>query len=231
MKERIDKICQEVELLDRRAFFVFKNGEIKRKKICETIGTAVYSDDNIFNEALSLEKDKRETIKFKKIGRLTNLEIEKIEKNFSKLVLNGELEYAKVYGKELALRDRELFFQILYKLVLVDNPYLYKGLMVLSLKEILDNCGWKDEIWYLVISYLTKQRADIYIYENISYFENEVENVDQNLALLIYKKILDRYSGDDKDRFKKCYNYYSNHLQEDTLKFRDELFKGIKERI
>lgn len=231
MVEKIEKICEEVEILDRRAFFVFKNGEIRRKKIVEILPVAVFCNDNVFDKALSLEKDKRERIKFKKIQRMSNLGIDKLESNFLKLVLNGELEFAKVYGKELALRDREIFFQILYKLVLMDNPYFYKGLMVLSFKEILNICGWKDEIWYLVVSYLTKQREETYIYENISYFDECTEKVEENLAVLVYRKILENYKGEDKERFKKCCNYYSTHIQDDRVIFRDELFIGIKERI
>ncbi|WP_432205010.1 hypothetical protein ACQ9ZF_03270 [Cetobacterium somerae] len=204
IQERVAKVIENADILDKRAYFTVDcEGSIKRKEMNYTIPAMVFcKNDELFNENLQKECNKIERENQKKIDRLSNVEVETLKINFVKLVIKGELEFAKKYGKELALRDKEEFLKTLFNLSLMDNINFNKPLMALAMKEILNTIGWKDEVGYLVISYFTKQRFDLNLLENLKETEEEVLNVPESLKLIAYKKVLDSYKYTNEKKYK-----------------------------
>ncbi|MDX8335283.1 hypothetical protein [Candidatus Cetobacterium colombiensis] len=204
IQERVAKVIENADILDKRAYFTVDcEGSIKRKEMNYTIPAMVFcKNDELFNENLQKECNKIERENQKKIDRLSNVEVETLKTNFVKLVIKGELEFAKKYGKELALRDKEEFLKTLFNLSLMDNINFNKPLMALAMKEILNTIGWKDEVGYLVISYFTKQRFDLNLLENLKETEEEVLNVPESLKLIAYKKVLDSYKYTKEKKYK-----------------------------
>ncbi|MGL5901833.1 MAG: hypothetical protein ACRCZO_04045, partial [Cetobacterium sp.] len=172
MKERIEKrvlkVVENAEILDKRAYLTInEDGILSRKSMNFIIPAIAFCEnDDLFYTVLNNECNKIETEKAKKIDRLSNISLEKLKENFVKLVIKGEIEFSKRYGKELALRDKEEFLKTLFNLSLMDNPKFNKPLMALAFQKVLNTVGWIDEIGYLVISYFTKQRYDLSLLEN-----------------------------------------------------------------
>lgn len=219
IEKRVAKVIENADTLDKRAYLTIDcDGVVKRKEMNFSIPLMVFCEnDEIFERVLKEESNKIERIKEKKIERLSNISVDKLKENFMKLVIKGELEFSKKYGKELALKDKEEFIKTIFNLSLMDNINYYKPLMALAMKEILDNIGWIDEIGYLVISYFTKQRYDLSHLENSIEIENdgiiEISEVSENIALLAYKKVLESYT-------------YKNEK-----KYRAMLLNGVKNKI
>ncbi|MGL5089109.1 MAG: hypothetical protein ACRC0Y_02160 [Fusobacteriaceae bacterium] len=226
IENRVAKVAQNAETLDKRAYFTLDvDGVIKRKNMNYTIPAMVFcEDDNIFNATLEKESNKIEREKEKKIDRLSNVSLEKLKDNFMKLVLKGEIEFSKRYGKELALRDSEEFLKALFNLSLMDNPKFNKPLMALAMKEILNSVGWIDEIGYLIISYFTKQRYDLNALENALETEIVLISEIENLSLVAYKKVLDTYSYKNEKK-------YNNILNTEILKYEEKEMSEIEKQI
>ncbi|MCQ8211266.1 hypothetical protein NON08_01615 [Cetobacterium somerae] len=204
IQERVAKVIESAEILDKRAYLTIDSeGVIKRKCANLTIPAMVFcKDDIIFYETLEKESNKVERVKEKKIDRLSNVSIDKLKENFVKLVIKGDLEFSKKYGKELALKDKEEFFKTLFNLALMDNIDFNKPLMALAIREIVNTLGWIDEIGYLVISYFTKQRYDLNGLECAIELEEEVDEVPEVLELIAYKKVLESYSYKNEKKYK-----------------------------
>lgn len=229
MQSRIKKIKENVEILDKRAYFtISEDCEVKRKEMNFIIPTAVFCDsEQLFNEVLEKESNKIEREKRKKIDRFSNLEIEKIRENFIKLVIKGELEFSKKYGKELALRDKELFIKTLFELSLMDNIEHNKPLMALAMDKILKEMGWIDEIGGLVISYFAKQRFDL---NDLEKAEEILENVNiesDTLEVVCYKKVLEKFEYKNKKKYMAILKKNMNLKKEKTV-LREEILKNIK---
>lgn len=207
IEKRVAKVIENADTLDKRAYLTVDcDGVIKRKKMNFSIPLMVFcKSDEMFMRVLERESNRTERFKEKKIDRLSNISIDKLKENFIKLVIKGELEFSKKYGKELALKDKEEFIKTLFNLSLMDNIYFYKPLMALAMREILNAVGWIDEIGYLVISYFTKQRYDLSCLESSEEIEDgsiEIPKNFENLALLAYKKVLESYSYKNEKKYR-----------------------------
>lgn len=204
IEKRVIKIIENADILDKRAYLTVDcDGIITRKNINLTIPAMVFcKDDTIFQDILEAESNKIERIKEKKIDRLSNISLEKLKENFIKLVIKGELEFSKRYGKELALRDKDEFIKSLFNLALMDNIKFNKPLLALAMKEIVNTLGWVDEIGYLVISYFTKQRYDLGPLENAEDSEVEILEVPEIIELVAYKRVLDSYSYKNEKKYR-----------------------------
>ena len=146
-----------------------------------------------------------------------------------KLVIKGELEFSKKYGKELALKDKEEFLKTLFNLSLMDNISFYKPLMALAMKEIIENIGWVDEIGYLVISYFTKQRYDLSQLENVIESESEITEISGNISLLAYKKVLESYTYKNEKKYRAMLlNGVKNQDRLTQWQIDDEILNSIK---
>lgn len=231
IEERITKVVENAEILDKRAYLtVDAEGVIKRKNMNFTIPAMVFCESHeIFNMTLESECNKVEREKEKKIERLSNTSIEKLKENFVKLVIKGEIEFSKRYGKELALRDKEEFLKTLFNLSLMDNPLSMKALMALSMREIINTIGWIDEVGYLVISYFTKQRYDLYLFENAEEKDTIEEIQESSLALVAYKKVLESYDYKNIRKYRGVLSAASiKNNEKEYSRVEDEILKSIK---
>ncbi|MGL4999753.1 MAG: hypothetical protein ACRC5W_06125 [Cetobacterium sp.] len=231
IENRIAKVVQNAEILDKRAYFTLDvDGVVKRKNMNYTIPGMVFcEDDSIFNTILEKESNKIEREKEKKIDRLSNISLEKLKDNFVKLVVKGEIEFSKRYGKELALRNSEEFLKVLFNLSLMDNPEFNKPLMALAMKEILNSVGWIDEIGYLVISYFTKQKYDLNALENALETETVLSNDIENLSLVAYKKVLNAYSYKNEKKYKNILNTeILKNEEKEMSEIEKQILKNIK---
>lgn len=227
LRKRVAKVIENVEILDKRVYFsVDSEYRIKRKKMNYIVPALIFCEnENIFLKTLELESNSIEREKFKKIERLSNLSILKLQENFIKLVIKGELEFSKRYGKELALRDKNLFLETLFNLSLMDNIEFNKPLLALSMKKIMDNFGWIDEIGYLVISYFSKQKFDLNAYEQAKELsEMNLEIDSENISQLAYKKVLESFNYKNK-------NFYSYMLKNSYKKTKEQKKNGVINKL
>lgn len=231
IEKRVAKVVENAEILDKRAYLTIDTeGVISRKNMNFTIPAMAFcKDDEIFNATLEKECNKVEREKEKKIERLSNISIEKLKENFVKLVIKGEIEFSKRYAKELALRDKEEFLKALFNLSLMDNPSSMKPLMALSMREIMNTIGWIDEIGYLVISYFTKQRYDLYLLENAEENERLEAIPNESLALVAYKKVLESYEYKNIKKYIGVLNESSAKAKvKNCSEIESEILKSIK---
>lgn len=231
IEKRVAKVIENADTLDKRAYLTIDcDGVVKRKEMNFSIPLMVFCEnDEIFERVLKEESNKIERIKEKKIERLSNVPVDKLKENFMKLVIKGELEFSKKYGKELALKDKEEFLKTLFNLSLMDNISFYKPLMALAMKEIIENIGWIDEVGYLVISYFTKQRYDLSQLENAIESESEITEISENISLLAYKKVLESYTYKNEKKYRAMLlNGVKNQSRLTQWQIDDEILNSIK---
>ncbi|WP_281700224.1 hypothetical protein [Cetobacterium somerae] len=231
IEKRVAKVIENADTLDKRAYLTIDcDGVVKRKEMNFSIPLMVFCEnDEIFERVLKEESNKIERIKEKKIERLSNVPVDKLKENFMKLVIKGELEFSKKYGKELALKDKEEFLKTLFNLSLMDNINFYKPLMALAMKEIIENIGWVDEIGYLVISYFTKQRYDLSQLENAIENESEITEISENISLLAYKKVLESYTYKNEKKYRAMLlSGIKNQNRLTQWQIDDEILNSIK---
>ena len=231
IEKRVAKVIENAATLDKRAYLTIDcDGVVNRKEMNFSIPLMVFCEnDEIFERVLKEESNKIERIKEKKIERLSNIPVDKLKENFMKLVIKGELEFSKKYGKELALKDKEEFLKTLFNLSLMDNISFYKPLMALAMKEIIENIGWVDEIGYLVISYFTKQRYDLSQLENVIESESEITEISGNISLLAYKKVLESYTYKNEKKYRAMLlNGVKNQDRLTQWQIDDEILNSIK---
>ena len=231
IEKRVAKVIENADTLDKRAYLTIDcDGVVNRKEMNFSIPLMVFCEnDEIFERVLKEESNKIERIKEKKIERLSNITVDKLKENFMKLVIKGELEFSKKYGKELALKDKEEFLKTLFNLSLMDNISFYKPLMALAMKEIIENIGWVDEIGYLVISYFTKQRYDLSQLENVIESESEITEIFGYISLLAYKKVLESYTYKNEKKYRAMLlNGVKNQDRLTQWQIDDEILNSIK---
>ncbi|WP_297434468.1 hypothetical protein [uncultured Cetobacterium sp.] len=231
IEKRVAKVIENADTLDKRAYLTIDcDGIVKRKEMNFSIPLMVFCEnDELFERVLKEESNKIERIKEKKIERLSNISVDKLRENFMKLVIKGELEFSKKYGKELALKDKEEFIKTIFNLSLMDNINFYKPLMALAMKEIIENVGWIDEIGYLIISYFTKQRYDLSQLENAIEDESEITEVPENISLLAYKKVLESYTYKNEKKYRAMLlNGVKNQNKITQWQIEDEILNSIK---
>ena len=231
IEKRVSKVIENADTLDKRAYLTIDcDGIVKRKEMNFSIPLMVFCEnDELFERVLKEESNKIERIKEKKIERLSNISVDKLKENFMKLVIKGELEFSKKYGKELALKDKEEFIKTIFNLSLMDNINFYKPLMALAMKEIIENVGWIDEIGYLIISYFTKQRYDLSQLENAIEDESEITEVPENISLLAYKKVLESYTYKNEKKYRAMLlNGVKNQNKITQWQIEDEILNSIK---
>lgn len=231
IEKRVAKVIENADTLDKRAYLTIDcDGVVKRKEMNFSIPLMVFCEnDEIFERVLKEESNKIERIKEKKIERLSNVPVDKLKENFMKLVIKGELEFSKKYGKELALKDKEEFLKTLFNLSLMDNINFYKPLMALAMKEIIENIGWVDEIGCLVISYFTKQRYDLSQLENAIENESEITEISENISLLAYKKVLESYTYKNEKKYRAMLlSGVKNQNRLTQWQIDDEILNSIK---
>ena len=198
---------------DMRTYFkVNEDGDITQKSYNPITLLYLFCDDEkklaeyLFKYSYPEEKQN-----IKKIDRASNLDIETLKKNLMKTLTNSNLDFSKIFAKELFLRDRKAFFETMYNFALMGNPKDLKLVFTYALEEIFSKIAYDENIFYTIIAYLTKFRDDYSTYmetSNIS-FDIETYSDDKKIYINIFEKVLERYSLKNENKFKiSLYKYF-----------------------
>ena len=198
---------------DMRTYFkVNEDGDITQKSYNPiTLLYLFYDDEKKLAEYLFKYSYPEEKQNIKKIDRASNLDIETLKKNLMKTLTNFNLDFSKIFAKELFLRDKKAFFETMYNFALMGNPKDLKLFFVYTLEEIFSKIAYDENIFYTIIAYLTKFRDDYSTYmetSNIS-FDIETYSDDKKIYINIFEKVLERYSLKNENKFKiSLYKYF-----------------------
>ena len=232
-KGKFNILSEYANFYDRRTYFkVNENGDIFQKIYNPITLLYLFCDDEkkladyLFKYSYAEEKQN-----IKKIDRTSNLDIESLKKNLMKTLTNSHLDFSKIFAKELFLRDKKAFFELMYNFSFMGNPKDLKVLFVYALEEIFNQINYDENIFYTIIAYLTKFRDDYSIYMNSTddniKFDIENYNEDKKIYLNIAEKIFTRYNlkNENKFRLSLC-RYFENDFElnqdlKDILKGKD----------
>lgn len=232
-KGKFNILSEYANFYDRRTYFkVNKNGDIFQKTYNPITLLYLFCDDEkkladyLFKYSYAEEKQN-----IKKIDRASNLDIESLKKNLMKTLTNSHLDFSKIFAKELFLRDKKAFFELMYNFSFMGNPKDLKVLFVYALEEIFNQINYDENIFYTIIAYLTKFRDDYSIYMNSTdetiKFDIENYNEDKKIYLNVAEKIFARYNlrNENKFRLSLC-RYFENDFElnqdlKDILKGKD----------
>ena len=232
-KGKFNILSDYANFYDRRTYFkVNENGDIFQKTYNPITLLYLFCDDEkkladyLFKYSYAEEKQN-----IKKIDRASNLDIESLKKNLMKTLTNSHLDFSKIFAKELFLRDKKAFFELMYNFSFMGNPKDLKVLFVYALEEIFNQINYDENILYTIIAYLTKFRDDYSIYMNSTdetiKFDIENYNEDKKIYLNVAEKIFARYNlrNENKFRLSLC-RYFENDFElnqdlKDILKGKD----------
>ena len=149
----------------------------------------------------------------KKIDRTSNLDIETLKKNLMKTLVNSHLDFSKTFAKELFLRDKKSFFEVMYSFSLMGNPKDLKLFFVYALEEIFSIINYDENIFYIIIAYLTKFRDDYSTYMEVDgnnlNFDKSNYSDDKKIYLNIFEKVLNKYNLKNVNKFRaSLYKYF-----------------------
>ena len=199
-KGKFTILSEYSSFFDMRTYFkVNEDGDIFQKSY-NPITLLYLFCDNEKNLAEYLFKYSypEEKQNIKKIDRASNLDIETLKKNLMKTLVNSHLDFSKTFAKELFLRDKKAFFETMYNFSLMGNPKDLKLFFVYALEEIFSIINYDENIFYIIITYLTKFRDDYSIYME----------VDEN-NLNILGKVLNKYKLKNVNKFRaSLYKYF-----------------------
>ena len=198
---------------DMRTYFkVNENGDISQKLYNPITLLYLFCDDEkklaeyLFKYSYPEEKQN-----IKKIDRASNLDVETLKRNLMKTLTNSNLDFSKIFAKELFLRDKKSFFETMYNFALMGNPKDLKLFFVYSLEEIFSQIDYDEHIFYTIIAYLTKFRDDYSIYMEASNISFDMKNYsdDKKIYINIFEKVLERYNLKNENKFKiSLYKYF-----------------------
>ena len=219
-KGKFNILSEYANFYDRRTYFkVNENGDIFEKSYNPITLLYLFCDDEkkladyLFKYSYVEEKQN-----IKKIDRASNLDIESLKKNLMKTLTNSHLDFSKIFAKELFLRDKKAFFELMYNFSFMGNPKDLKVLFVYALEEIFNQINYDENIFYIIIAYLTKFRDDYSIYMNSTdetiKFDIENYNEDKKIYLNVAEKIFARYNlkNENKFRLSLC-RYFENDFE------------------
>ena len=214
-KGKFTILSEYSSFFDMRTYFkVNENGDINQKSY-NPITLLYLFCDNEKNLAEYLFKYSypEEKQNIKKIDRASNLDIETLKKNLMKTLVNSHLDFSKTFAKELFLRDKKAFFETMYNFSLMGNPKDLKLFFVYALEEIFSIINYDENIFYIIITYLTKFRDDYSIYmevdENNLNFDMKNYSDDKKIYLNIFEKVLNKYKLKNVKKFRaSLYKYF-----------------------
>ena len=200
---------------DMRTYFkVNEDGDIFQKSYNPIILLYLFcNDEKKLAEYLFKYSYPEEKQNIKKIDRASNLDIETLKKNLMKTLTNSHLDFSKIFAKELFLRDKKAFFETMYNFSLMGNPKDLKLFFVYALEEIFSKIAYDENIFYIIIAYLTKFRDDYSIYmevdENNLNFDMKNYSDDKKIYLNIFEKVLNKYKLKNESKFRaSLYKYF-----------------------
>ena len=214
-KGKFTILSEYSSFFDMRTYFkVNENGDVNQKSY-NPITLLYLFCDNEKNLAEYLFKYSypEEKQNIKKIDRASNLDIETLKKNLMKTLVNSHLDFSKTFAKELFLRDKKAFFETMYNFSLMGNPKDLKLFFVYALEEIFSKINYDENIFYIIIAYLTKFRDDYSIYmevdENNLNFDMKNYSDDKKIYLNIFEKVLNKYKLKNVKKFRaSLYKYF-----------------------
>ena len=214
-KGKFTILSEYSSFFDMRTYFkVNEDGDINQKTY-NPITLLYLFCDNEENLAEYLFKYSypEEKQNIKKIDRASNLDIETLKKNLMKTLINSHLDFSKTFAKELFLRDKKAFFETMYNFSLMGNPKDLKLFFVYALEEIFSIINYDENIFYIIITYLTKFRDDYSIYmevdENNLNFDMKNYSDDKKIYLNIFEKVLNKYKLKNVKKFRaSLYKYF-----------------------
>ena len=189
-KGKFTILSEYSSFFDMRTYFkVNEDGDISQKTY-NPITLLYLFCDNEENLAEYLFKYSypEEKQNIKKIDRASNLDIETLKKNLMKTLINSHLDFSKTFAKELFLRDKKSFFEVMYNFSLMGNPKDLKLFFVYALEEI-----------FSIINYD----------ENNLSFDSSNYSDDKKIYLNIFEKVLNKYKLKNENKFRaSLYKYF-----------------------
>ena len=129
------------------------------------------------------------------------------------------LDFSKIFAKELFLRDKKSFFEVLYNFSLMGNPNDLKLFFVYVLENIFNKIEYDENIFYIFIAYLTKQRDNFEVYLEA----NNIEKIDLNGLKSFFV---------EKDKYMEIFlDVTSRYKFENIKKFRSVLLQYFKKEF
>lgn len=214
-KRKFTILSEYSSFFDMRTYFkVNEDGDISQKSYNPITLLYLFCDDEenlaeyLFKYSYPEEKQN-----IKKIDRASNLDIETLKRNLMKTLVNSHLEFSKTFAKELFLRDKKSFFETTYNFSLMGNPKDLKLFFVYALEKIFSKINYDENIFYIIIAYLTKFRDDYSIYmevdENNLNFDMKNYSDDKKIYLNIFEKVLNKYKLKNVKKFRaSLYKYF-----------------------
>ena len=214
-KGKFTVLSEYSSFFDMRTYFkVNEDGDIFQKSYNPiTLLYLFCNNEKNLAEYLFKYSYPEEKQNIKKIDRASNLDIETLKKNLMKTLINSHLDFSKTFAKELFLRDKKSFFEVMYSFSLMGNPKDLKLFFVYALEEIFSIINYDENIFYIIIAYLTKFRDDYSIYMEVdknnlnldilNYFD------DKKIYLNIFEKVLNKYKLKNENKFRgSLYKYF-----------------------
>lgn len=214
-KGKFTILSEYSSFFDMRTYFkVNEDGDINQKTYNPITLLYLFCDDEknlaeyLFKYSYPEEKQN-----IKKIDRASNLDIETLKKNLMKTLVNSHLDFSKTFAKELFLRDKKSFFEVMYSFSLMGNPKDLKLFFVYALEEIFSKINYDENIFYIIIAYLTKFRDDYSIYMEVNgnnlNFDMKNYSDDKKIYLNIFEKVLNKYKLKNVKKFRaSLYKYF-----------------------
>ena len=213
-KGKFTILSEYSSFFDMRTYFkVNEDGDISQKTYNPITLLYLFCDDEknlaeyLFKYSYPEEKQN-----IKKIDRTSNLDIETLKKNLMKTLVNSHLDFSKTFAKELFLRDKKSFFEVMYSISLMGNPKDLKLFFVYALEEIFSKINYDENIFYIIIAYLTKFRDNYSTYmeaSNISFDVAETYSDDKKIYINIFEKVLEKYNLKNVNKFRaSLYKYF-----------------------
>ena len=214
-KGKFTILSEYSSFFDMRTYFkVNEDGDISQKSHNPITLLYLFCDDaENLAEYLFKYSYPEEKQNIKKIDRASNLDIETLKRNLMKTLVNSHLDFSKTFAKELFLRDKKSFFETAYNFSLMGNPKDLKLFFVYALEEIFSKINYDENIFYIIIAYLTKFRDDYSIYmevdENNLNFDMKNYSDDKKIYLNIFEKVLNKYKLKNVKKFRaSLYKYF-----------------------
>ena len=214
-KGKFTILSEYSSFFDMRTYFkVNEDGDISQKTYNPITLLYLFCDDEknlaeyLFKYSYPEEKQN-----IKKIDRASNLDIETLKKNLMKTLINSHLDFSKTFAKELFLRDKKSFFEVMYSFSLMGNPKDLKLFFVYALEEIFSKIVYDENIFYTIIAYLTKFRDDYSTYMEVDgnnlNFDKSNYSDDKKIYLNIFEKVLNKYNLKNVNKFRaSLYKYF-----------------------
>ena len=214
-KGKFTILSEYSSFFDMRTYFkVNEDGDVSQKSYNPITLLYLFCDDEenlaeyLFKYSYPEEKQN-----IKKIDRASNLDIETLKKNLMKTLVNSHLDFSKTFAKELFLRDKKSFFEVMYSFSLMGNPKDLKLFFVYALEEIFSIINYDENIFYIIIAYLTKFRDDYSTYMEVDgnnlNFDKSNYSDDKKIYLNIFEKVLNKYNLKNVNKFRaSLYKYF-----------------------